>query len=339
MKERLHGILNEALGKLESFIDIESIEAFRVKILGRKGELTQILKGMSVLDPLERPIVGELANRIRDEIEKTIKERILLIEQKQLEKRLLEETLDVSLPAKVIGRGSLHPLNIVLNEIKEIFLSMGFSIAEGPEVEFDRYNFEALNIPPNHPARDSQDTFYITENILLRTHTSPMQVRVMEKQKPPIRIIVPGRVYRSDAVDATHSPIFHQVEGLLIDKDVSMGNLKAVLDAFAKEMFGPKTKTKFRPHHFQFTEPSAEMDASCSACEGNGCRICSYTGWIEILGAGMVHPKVLKGCGIDPEIYSGFAFGMGVDRITNLKYGIDDIRLLFDNDVRFLQQF
>ncbi len=339
MKERLNEILNEALDVLDRLEDIDAIEVLRVKLLGRKGELTQILKGMSAINPNERPIIGELANRIRNNIENKLKERISFVEQRLLAKRLKEETLDVTLPGKFFGRGSLHPLSIVLNEIKDIFLSMGFSITEGPEIELDYYNFEALNIPKNHPARDSQDTFYITENILLRTHTSPMQVRVMENQKPPIRIIVPGRVYRSDAVDATHSPIFHQVEGLLIEKNVSMGDLKAVLDAFAKELFGPATRTKFRPHHFQFTEPSAEMDASCSSCGGSGCRICSYTGWIEILGAGMVHPKVLRGCGIDPDEYSGFAFGMGVDRITNLKYGIDDIRLLFENDIRFLKQF
>lgn len=339
MKERLDEILSEALDSLDKLDEIDAIEACRVRLLGRKGELTQILKGMSTIDPKERPIIGELANRVRNDIENKLKERTSFVEQRILAKQLSEETVDVTLPGKYFGRGGLHPISIVLDEIKDIFMSMGFSIAEGPEVELDYYNFEALNIPKNHPARDSQDTFYITENILLRTHTSPMQVRVMENQKPPIRIIVPGRVYRSDAVDATHSPIFHQVEGLLIDKNVSMGDLKAVLDTFAKELFGHSTRTKFRPHHFQFTEPSAEMDASCTTCGGNGCRICSYTGWIEILGAGMVHPRVLRGCGIDPDEYSGFAFGMGVDRITNLKYGIDDIRLLFENDIRFLQQF
>jgi len=339
MKERLNDILNEALYTLDRLADLDAIEALRVKLLGRKGELTQILKTMSAIDPKERPIIGELANRIRNDIENKLEERISVIEKNILACKLSKETIDVTLPGKSYSRGSLHPLTIVLNEIKDIFLSMGFSIAEGPEIELDYYNFEALNIPMNHPARDSQDTFYITENILLRTHTSPMQVRVMQNERPPIRIIVPGRVYRSDAVDATHSPIFHQVEGLLIDKNVSMGDLKAVLDTFAKELFGPTTRTKFRPHHFQFTEPSAEMDASCSSCGGNGCRICSYTGWIEILGAGMVHPNVLRGCGIDPDEYSGFAFGMGIDRITNLKFGIDDIRLLFENDIRFLQQF
>jgi len=339
MKEKLDKIRNEAIYTLDRLEDIESIEAYRIRQLGRKGELTLILKGMSSLSPDERPIVGEYANLVRNEIEQKLKERASLIERRLLEKRLNEESIDVTLPGRTFGRGGLHPLNIVLNEIINVFLSMGFSVAEGPEIEFDYYNFEALNIPKNHPARDTQDTFYITENILLRTQTSPMQIRVMEKQKPPIRIIVPGRVYRSDAVDATHSPMFHQVEGLLIDKNVSMGDLKAVLDTFAKDIFGPTTSTRFRPHHFQFTEPSAEMDASCSSCKGSGCRICSYTGWIEILGAGMVHPKVLAGCGINPDEYSGFAFGMGLDRITNLKYGIDDIRLLFENDIRFLQQF
>jgi phenylalanyl-tRNA synthetase alpha chain len=235
--------------------------------------------------------------------------------------------------------GKLHPTTKVLNELKDIFLGMGFDVAEGPEVEWDSYNFEALNMPKNHPARDVQDTFYINDNIVLRTHTSPVQIRTMLNRKPPIKVICPGRVYRSDASDATHSPIFHQIEGLVVDKGITMGDLKGALDVFAKQVFGPETKTKFRPHHFPFTEPSAEVDVTCAICHGSGCRVCSHTGWIEILGAGMVHPKVLEYCGIDPDVYSGFAFGMGLDRITNLKYGIDDIRLLFENDIRFLKQF
>ena len=291
------------------------------------------------MSPEERPKIGQLANEIRTYLEERIEIKRQLLEEEALNQRLKDETIDVTMPGKTYHRGKLHPLSIVLNEIKDIFLGLGFEIAEGPEVELDYYNFEALNIPKNHPARDTQDTFYITENILLRTHTSPTQIRVMEKQDPPIKIIVPGRVYRSDAVDATHSPIFHQVEGLVIDKNITMGDLKGTLDVFAKEMFGHRTRTQFRPHHFPFTEPSAEMDVSCTTCDGAGCRVCSYTGWIEILGAGMVHPKVLMYGGIDPEKYSGFAFGMGLDRITNLKYGIDDIRLLFENDIRFLDQF
>lgn len=339
MREQLELIHSNAIKDISDLRDLQSIESFKVRILGRKGELTQILKSMGSLPAEERPIVGEFANKVRTQIEKLLNEQMEKVSELELVKRLKEEVIDVTVPGKRFKRGNLHPLNIVMNDIKDIFIGLGFSVAEGPEIEYDYYNFEALNTPKHHPARDVQDTFYVTENILLRTHTSPMQVRVMEKQKPPIRIIVPGRVYRSDAVDATHSPIFHQVEGLYIDKNVGMGDLKGILDTFAKELFGHQTRTKFRPHHFPFTEPSAEMDASCSACGGEGCRICSYTGWIEILGAGMVHPKVLKNCGIDPDEYSGFAFGMGVDRITNLRYGIDDIRLLFENDLRFLQQF
>ncbi|MFO7153416.1 MAG: phenylalanine--tRNA ligase subunit alpha [Caldicoprobacter oshimai] len=339
MKAELEQIRREAEQVLASVSNLQDLTNFRVEYLGKKGKLTQILRGMGSLPPEERPKIGQLANEIRAYIEGEIEKKKKVLEEEALNQRLKAETIDVTMPGRRHHRGKLHPLSIVLNEIKDIFLGMGFEIAEGPEVEWDYYNFEALNIPKNHPARDTQDTFYITENILLRTHTSPTQIRVMERQKPPIKIIVPGRVYRSDAVDATHSPIFHQVEGLVIDKNITMGDLRGVLDVFAKELFGPQTRTRFRPHHFPFTEPSAEMDVSCTTCGGEGCRVCSYTGWIEILGAGMVHPKVLKYGGIDPEQYSGFAFGMGLDRITNLKYGIDDIRLLFENDIRFLEQF
>ncbi len=339
MREKLEQLKIKAMEALEGLNDLGQLEEFRVKFMGKKGELTQVLRGMGKLSAEERPVMGQLANEIRDFLEEELAKKTNALKEATLEKRLAEEAIDVTIPGKVPALGNLHPITKTLNELKDIFLGMGFDVAEGPEVEWDSNNFEALNIPVNHPARDTQDTFYINENILLRTHTSPVQIRTMLKQKPPIKIICPGRVYRSDAVDATHSPIFHQIEGLVVDKNITMGDLKGVLDVFAKQVFGPDTKTKFRPHHFPFTEPSAEVDVSCAICHGEGCRVCSHTGWIEILGAGMVHPKVLQNCGIDPEVYSGFAFGMGVDRITNLKYGIDDIRLLFENDIRFLKQF
>jgi phenylalanyl-tRNA synthetase alpha chain len=339
MRDKLEQLKIKAMEALEGLNDLDQLEEFRVKFMGKKGELTQVLRGMGKLSAEERPAMGQLANEIRDSLEQELTKKTNALKEAALEKRLAEEAIDVTIPGKVPALGNLHPITKTLNELKDIFLGMGFDVAEGPEVEWDSNNFEALNIPVNHPARDTQDTFYINENILLRTHTSPVQIRTMLKQKPPIKIVCPGRVYRSDAVDATHSPIFHQIEGLVVDKNITMGDLKGVLDVFAKQVFGPDTKTKFRPHHFPFTEPSAEVDVSCAICHGEGCRVCSHTGWIEILGAGMVHPKVLQNCGIDPEVYSGFAFGMGVDRITNLKYGIDDIRLLFENDIRFLKQF
>ncbi len=339
MREKLQQIKIRAIEAMEGLHDLAQLEEFRVKTLGKKGELTLVLREMGSLPPEERPVIGQLANEIRTYLEKALNDKTAQLKEAALEKRMEEETIDVTIPGKRPELGKLHPLTKTLNELEEIFLGMGFDVAEGPEVEWDKYNFEYLNIPQNHPARDVQDTFYINDNILLRTHTSPVQIRTMLKQKPPIKIICPGRVYRSDAVDATHSPIFHQIEGLVVDKNITMSDLKGVLDVFAKQVFGPDTKTKFRPHHFPFTEPSAEVDVSCAICHGEGCRVCSHTGWIEILGAGMVHPKVLEYCGIDPEVYSGFAFGMGLDRITNLKYGIDDIRLLFENDIRFLKQF
>jgi phenylalanyl-tRNA synthetase alpha chain len=339
VREKLDLIQKEALDNIEKAGESNSLEEIRVKYLGKKGQLTQILRGMGKLAPEERPVVGQLANQVRQVIESKLTEKGREIEEIVLAKRLKEESIDVTLPGKKPSLGKLHPLTTVLNQITEIFLGMGFDVAEGPEIELDYYNFEALNIPKNHPARDTQDTFYINENILLRTHTSPTQIRTMEVQEPPIKIIVPGRVYRSDAVDATHSPIFHQIEGLVVDKNITMGDLKGVLDVFAKAIFGPKTRTRFRPHHFPFTEPSAEMDVSCVTCDGQGCRICSNTGWIEILGAGMVHPRVLEYGNIDPNEYTGFAFGMGLDRIVNQIYGIDDIRLLYENDIRFLSQF
>ncbi|MGI6113525.1 MAG: phenylalanine--tRNA ligase subunit alpha [Mahellales bacterium] len=339
MKEQLDSIMEQASQEISNASTNNELEGIRVKYLGKKGLITGILRGMADLDAKERPVIGRLANDVRNNIENLIVQKKLLIKDREREQRLKEEAIDVTLPARGGNLGGKHPLTLVLDEIKDIFIGMGFEIAEGPEVEYDYYNFEALNIPKDHPSRDTQDTFYIDENILLRTQTSPVQIRTMEKNRPPIKIIVPGRVYRSDEVDATHSPVFHQIEGLVVDRGITMGNLKGVLDIFARKLYGDNAKTKFRPHHFPFTEPSAEVDVTCVVCGGKGCRVCSDTGWIEILGAGMVHPKVLSICGIDPEEYSGFAFGMGLDRIAMLKYGIDDVRLLFDNDIRFLQQF
>ena len=337
MRETLEKIKAEALEALSA--PSANIEDLRIKYLGKKGELTAVLRGMGKLSAEERPVIGQLANDIRAEIEAKIEQMTAERRAREIEEKLEAEKLDVTIPGDKIAQGHFHPLSLVQRQLEEIFLGMGYSIVEGPEVELDYYNFQALNIPKDHPARDTQDTFYITENILLRSQTSPVQARTMEVQKPPIKIISPGRVYRSDAVDATHSPLFHQVEGLVVDKGITMGDLKGTLEMFAKTMFGEETKIRFRPHHFPFTEPSAEVDVSCFVCGGKGCRLCKGEGWIEILGAGMVHPNVLRMCGIDPEIYSGFAFGMGVERIAMLKYRIDDMRLLYENDVRFLNQF
>lgn len=339
MKEQLINIKAAALDSIKDAQNSQKLDDIRVKFLGKKGELTGILRGMGALSADERPLIGKIANEVREEIEAALGQAIGRIKGSERDQKLKSEIIDITMPGKMRASGSIHPLNLVLDEIKEVFLGMGFSVAEGPEVELDYYNFEALNIPENHPARDEQDTFYISDKVVLRTQTSPVQIRVMEKSKPPIRILSPGRVYRSDAVDATHSPIFHQIEGLVVDEGITMANLYGTLDAFAKKFFGENTKTKFRPHHFPFTEPSAEVDVSCFACGGSGCRVCKGSGWIEILGCGMVHPDVLRAGGIDPERYSGFAFGMGLDRIVMIKYGIDDIRLLYENDVRFLKQF
>ncbi len=337
MKEKLLTIKQEALDAIHSAnADLEQI---RIRYLGKKGELTSVLRGMGSLSPEERPAFGQLANEVRQNIEAALADKVRAQKQAALEKKLESEKIDVTFPATSSRVGTLHPLTQVQRRIEDIFIGMGFSIVEGPEVEYDYYNFQALNIPENHPARDTQDTFYITDKILLRSQTSPVQVRTMEKQKPPIRIISPGRVYRSDAVDATHSPLFHQIEGLVVDKGITMGDLKGMLETFAKTLFGEEARLRFRPHHFPFTEPSAEVDVSCFVCGGKGCRVCKNEGWIEILGAGMVHPNVLSNCGIDPEVYSGFAFGLGVERIAMKKYGIDDMRLLYDNDIRFLEQF
>ena len=337
MRETLERIRSTAMEQLAA--PNADLEQIRIQYLGKKGELTAVLRGMGKLSAEERPVIGQLANEVRADIEAAITAQAEKNAAAALEKKLVDERIDVTMPGTAPARGRRHPLAIIQHEMEEIFIGMGFQIAEGPEVEYDYYNFQALNIPENHPARDTQDTFYITENILLRSQTSPVQVRVMEKQRPPIRIISPGRVYRSDAVDATHSPLFHQLEGLVVDKGITMGDLKGMLELAAKQMFGDQTRIRFRPHHFPFTEPSAEVDVSCFACGGKGCRLCKGEGWIEILGAGMVHPNVLRNCNIDPDEYSGFAFGMGIERITMLKYHIDDMRHLYENDVRFLSQF
>lgn len=318
---------------------MEDLESFRVKYLGKKGEITGVLKGLGSVAADERKEVGALANEIRAYIEKGLAEKKAAMQEKVLQEKLKKEVIDVTMPGKKSSIGGAHPLTIVRKQLEDIFMGMGFSIAEGPEVELDYYNFEALNIPKNHPSRDTQDTFYINDDVVLRTQTSSVQVRVMEKTKPPIRVISPGRVFRSDAVDATHSPVFHQLEGLVVDKGITMGDLKGTLELFMKKLYGDDVKIRLRPHHFPFTEPSAEVDVSCFVCGGKGCRVCKKEGFIEVLGAGMVHPKVLKECGIDPEIYSGFAFGIGLERIVMRSYNIDDMRLLYENDLRFLKQF
>ena len=339
MKDLLLKTQEEALASISKCESLTTLDEMRIKYLGKKGELTVILKSMGKLSPEERPVIGALANTVRESIEEKISALKESIKEIELKNRLESESIDVTLPSKTNRIGKKHPLTLVLDEVKDIFLGMGFSVAEGREVEFDYYNFEALNIPKNHPARDTQDTFYIDENIVLRTQTSPIQIRVMEEQKPPIKIISPGRVYRSDAVDATHSPVFHQIEGLVVDKNVTMADLKGTLDTFCKRLYGDEAVLRFRPHHFPFTEPSAEVDIQCFSCNGEGCRLCKGEGWIEILGCGMVHPKVLRNCGIDPEEYSGFAFGLGLERIVMRRYNIDDLRMFFENDVRFLYQF
>ena len=339
MQEKLKLIETTAIDELNKAVSKEDIEAIRVKYLGKKGEVTLILRGMGGLSPEERPIVGKLVNDVRGNLEERIENALTNIKKKEKEERLKNEVIDISMPGDKNPLGGKNPLTITMEEIQDIFLSMGFSIEEGPEVELDYYAFEALNMPKNHPARGEQDTFYINDNVVLRTQTSPVQVRTMENQKPPIKMISPGKVYRSDAVDATHSPIFYQVEGLVIDKGITFADLKGMLETFVKKMFGDKMVTKFRPHHFPFTEPSAEMDATCFVCGGEGCKVCKGEGFIEILGCGMVHPKVLENCGIDPNEYSGFAFGFGLDRMVMQKFGIDDIRLLYEADMRFLKQF
>lgn len=339
--------MKEALEKIQRLVDEKisqagqqkEIEDIRIKFLGKKGELTAILKQMGKLSAEERPVIGQLANKVRSNIEQAIANKAEELKNAEKERKLKEETIDVTLPGKAPKVGKAHPLNFVLREVEEVFLGMGFEIVEGPEVETDHYCFEALNMPPHHPARDTQDTFYINDNVVLRTQTSSVQIRTMENRKPPIRIISPGRVYRSDAVDATHSPLFHQIEGLVIDKGVTMADLKGTLELLMQRLYGKDCKIRLRPHHFPYTEPSAEVDIMCFNCGGKGCPMCKNEGYIELLGSGMVHPKVLEGCGIDPEVYSGFAFGIGLERITMGRYNINDMRLLYENDVRFLEQF
>jgi len=341
MKEKLEKLRTAALAELDTSDAIRSLEELRVKFLGKKGEITAILKQMGGLSAEERPVIGALANKVREDLENAIAARSAAIEAASLAAQLKRERIDVTVPGTRAALGHRHPMSIVLEEATDIFLSMGFTIAEGPEVELAKYDFDMLNIPWSHPAREWSDTFYITEDesVHLRCQTSPVQVRVMESQKPPIRVVSPGRVYRKDEVDATHSPMFHQIEGLVVDKGITMGDLKGTLNTLVARLYGEGTQTRFRPHHFPFTEPSCEVDVQCFVCGGAGCRTCKGEGWIELLGSGMVHPKVLVGVGIDPDVYSGFAFGIGLDRMTMLRYGIDDLRLLFDNDMRFLSQF
>ncbi len=339
MKQQLESIREIALKELAETQDQKALDDLRVKYLGKKGELTAILKQMGKLSAEERPVIGQLANEVRSSIEDCLAERVEALKAQAMKLRLENEKIDVTMPGTPCEMGHKHPLSIVLDEIKEIFIGMGFEIVDGPEVELDYYNFEALNIPKDHPARDTQDTFYINDNIVLRTQTSPVQIRTMENQKPPVRVISPGRVYRSDAVDSTHPPLFLQMEGLVVDKGITFADLKGTLETFVKRLYGEDSVVRFRPHHFPFTEPSAEVDVQCFNCHGEGCRLCKNEGWIEILGCGMVHPQVLRNCGIDPEEYSGFAFGLGLERVTMRRYTIDDLRLFYENDVRFLKQF
>lgn len=341
MKEQVEKLRQEALGLLPAIGDAAALDALRVKYLGKKGAVTALLKQMGGLTAEERPAFGQLVNSLREELEAAIAEKSAELEAGMLAKRLKDETIDVTIPGTAVSIGHRHPMSIVLEEAEDIFVGMGFSIAEGPEVELSVYDFDKLNIPVGHTVREWQDTFYITEDesVHLRCQTSPVQVRVMERQKPPIRIISPGRVYRKDEVDATHSPMFHQIEGLVVDRGITMGDLKGTLNLLVGKLYGTETETRFRPHHFPFTEPSCEVDVQCFACGGSGCRLCKGEGWIELLGAGMVHPRVLAGCGIDPEEYSGFAFGIGLERMTMLRYNIDDMRLIYGNDMRFLRQF
>ena len=341
MKEQLEIIRREALAAMDEAADSQALEALRVKYLDKKGELTAVLKQMGKLSPEERPVMGQVANAVRADIEEKLEAVKAKLVAKALEAKLQAEAVDVTIPGVPVAHGHKHPMSIVLDECKDIFVEMGFEVVEGPEVELESYNFTKLNAEPGHPSRDWSDTFYITEDssVLLRTQTSPMQVRVMEQRKPPIRIVAPGRVYRKDEVDATHSPMFHQMEGLVVDEGITMSDLKGCLEQMVKKLYGADSVVRFRPHHFPFTEPSCEMDVQCFECHGAGCRTCKGEGWIELLGAGMVHPKVLEYCNIDPEKYSGFAFGVGVERMTMRRFQISDLRLLFENDIRFLSQF
>lgn len=339
MKEQLISLKERALSEIKVSSSMEELDSLRVKYSGKKGELTAILKGMGKLSAEERPEIGKIANEVREAIENEINIKKEEIKKIELNKKLAEEVIDVTMPGRTFKVGKRHPITQIIDEVTEIFMGIGFSVAEGPEVETVENNFDALNAPKNHPSRDMSDTFYFNDELLLRTQTSPVQVRTMKNEELPIRIISPGRCFRNDSLDATHSPMFHQIEGLVVGKDITMAQFKGTLELFVKKLFGENTRTKFRPHNFPFTEPSAEIDVTCFKCGGEGCPMCKGEGWIEILGSGMVHPNVLRNCGIDPEVYSGFAFGMGVERLAMLKYEIDDIRLLVENDMRFLDQF
>lgn len=339
MQNQLSSILQEVKEQLTKAVSTPEAEEVRVRVLGKKGKLTEILRSMGTMSPEDRKEFGKNANAVRMEIEKLLEEKFTALRSAQKFERFKQEKIDVTEPGIKVKLGVKHPITITIDELSKVFMNMGFSIAEGPEVETVFHNFDALNADPNHPSRDFSDTFYITENTLLRTQTSPVQVRTLMREAPPIKVISPGRCFRCDSPDATHSPMFHQIEGLSVDEGITMADLKGVLDSFAKKYFGSRVKTKFRPHHFPFTEPSAEMDVSCFKCGGSGCRVCKGSGWIEILGCGMVHPNVLSVGNVDTEKYTGFAFGMGVERIAMLKYEVDDIRLFYENDMRFIQQF
>ncbi|MEW8973976.1 MAG: phenylalanine--tRNA ligase subunit alpha [Tissierellaceae bacterium] len=340
MKEKLKEIRNLALKSIEDVTNLAELDSLRVKYLGKKGELTAVLRDMGKLSPEERPVIGQIANEVRSEIEESISKAKAVLKAEEKKIKLEKEKIDITISANKERIGHRHPLLATIDELEDLFISMGFTVVIGPEIETVENNFDSLNSPENHPSRDFSDTFYITDDILLRTHTSPVQIRAMKELGAPLKIISAGRTFRFDDVDDTHSPMFHQLEGLVVDEKISMANLIHTLDIFIKELFGKDMKTRYRPHHFPFTEPSAEVDVSCIKCKGKGCPVCNYTGWsMELLGCGMVHPKVLENCGIDPEKYTGFAFGMGIDRITMVKHGINDIRLLFENDNRFLEQF
>ena len=339
LSEQIQAIVSEAEQAVSAVSTTQELEQQRVHLLGKKGVLTALLRSMGQMSPEERPRAGQMINDARQTITGLLERAESELAEKELQQQLANETLDVTEPRELLRVGVPHPCTMVLNEVLDCFIGMGFEVVEGPQVELDHYNFELLNIPKNHPARDAQDTFYVDDNVVLRTHTSPVQARVMLSRKPPIRIVCPGRVFRADEVDATHSPVFHQIEGLVIDRDITMGDLKGTLDAFAHRLYGADIQTRFRPSFFPFTEPSAEVDLTCFNCRGTGCRVCKGTGWIEVLGSGMVNPKVLEMCGIDPNVYSGFAFGIGLERITMLRYGVPDMRLLFEGDERFLRQF
>jgi phenylalanyl-tRNA synthetase alpha chain len=339
MEDKLRSLEAEAKTALAEAKNARELEELRIRYLGKKGALTEVLRSMGNLPKEERPKMGQMVNQVREEVELAMNAARAHIHRLEMDEAMMLETIDITMPGKKIVQGTKHPLTQALDELKEVFIGMGFSVVEGPEVETVVNNFDMLNAPPNHPSRDFSDTFYINEQVILRTQTSPVQVRVMKQSKPPLRVISPGRCFRNDTPDATHSPMFNQLEGLVVDKGVTLGDLKGTLEIFARHLFGQHTKIKFRPHYFPFTEPSAEVDVTCFKCQGDGCSMCKGSGWIELLGAGMVHPNVLRNCGIDPEIYSGWAFGMGIDRVAMQKYGIDDIRLLYENDLRFLKQF